>query len=561
MKILSEVGGISIEESDKVTYVKPKTEEKVAVPGEVAKTKLYTLRYITLSDLQRVGGQIVKGITFSFDEKTGLLVATGKEEDLKVLEDLISKVDVPKKEEGLVAQEAIRLFVLKYVTLEDIQRTWKELADRLKLSYDEKTHLLLAQGNEIDLKNLEDLISKIDREDVQRKVVEVPTTSTVPTTTQEEKPILIVEKVDDKLYVSGDIRKVDIRDVIRELARQSGYSFAVDPKVSGFVDLYLNRLEWDRALELIGRSGGVLIEKKDNQIYYTVTPIQEVPKVVETKPLRSEKISLNYITFDILKPLVTDKAKDVKFNYDSRTSTLFMEGPSDQIDEVLKVVKDVDKPTPQVRIDVNVLEVTKGKTKDLGIDWSTGAISSGIKISAPAGWSSLSVSMISAEVSIPAVIKALETQQAAKILAQPSVTTLSDKQTRIMIGDRVPIITVKSDGTKEVTYVDAGIILDVTPKVNPDKTITALIKPQVSTISGFVQEVPQISTREAQTTVTLKDGQTLAIGGLIRTEDIESINKVPLLGDIPILGELFKSKKVQQTDKELIILITLKILE
>ncbi|MGB9857074.1 MAG: type II secretion system protein GspD, partial [Dictyoglomaceae bacterium] len=478
--------------------------------------------------------------------------------------ELIGKIDVPRKEEEtkVAPQESIRLFVLKYITLDDIKRAWKDLAERLKLSYDENTSLLLARGNDLDLRNLEELITKIDREDVQKKkIAEISQPSLQPIGVETPKPLLIVEKLDDKLVVSGDLRKADIRDVVRDLAKQSGFTFVLDPKVKGEVDLYLNKVEWNKALELIGKVSGVIIERKDGQIYYTVSPVEEV-KIAEEKPkLRVEQKELNYITFDILKPLVADKAKDVSFKYDSRTSILFMEGPSDQIDEVLKVIKEVDKPTPQVRVDVNVLEVSRGKTKDLGIDWSTGALSSGIKISAPAGWSSLSVSMISADISIPAVIKALETQQDAKILAQPSITTLSDKQTRIMIGDRVPLVTTKPDGTKEVTYIDAGIILEVTPKVNPDRTITAIIRPQVSTLSGFVQGVPQITTREAQTTVTLADGQTLAIGGLLRTEDIESINKVPILGDIPIIGELFKAKSVKQTDKELVILITLKILK
>ena len=547
LKILSNIAGLSIEERDKITYVKMREEKQV--PIEIARTKLYTLRYISINDLQRVGGQVVKNINLSYDEKTGLLIAQGKEEDLKVLEELIGKIDVPKKAEEEV-KESIRLFVLRYITIDDIQRAWKDLAERLKLSYDPNTKLLLARGSDADIRSLDELISKIDREDVKKPIEAKVTT-----------PLLVVERENNELFVSGELVKANIKDVIGELARQSQITFVIDPKVNGEINLYLNKVEWSRALELIGLAGKIKIEKKDGQAYYMVYPVEEV-KIVETKPqLRTEKKELNYITFEILRPLISDKAKDVTFRYDSRTSTLFMEGPSDQIDEVLKVIKEIDKPTPQVRVDVNVLEVTRGKTKDLGIDWSTGAISSGIKISAPSDWSSLRVSMISAEVSIPAVLKALETQQDAKILAQPSMTTLSEKQTRIMIGDKVPLVTTKPDGTREVSFIDAGIILEVTPKVNPDKTITAVIRPQVSTLSGFVQGVPQISTREAQTTVTLQDGQTLAIGGLIRTEDIESVNKVPILGDIPIIGELFKSKSIKQTDKELVILITLKILE
>ncbi len=554
LKILSSIGNVSIEERDKITYVKPK-EEKVALPVEVARTKIYSLRYIGIGDIQRAGGALIKNLSLSYDERTGLLIAQGKEEDLKVLEELIGKIDIPRKEEVIVISESTRLFVLKYVTIEDIKRVWSDLAGRLKLSYDENTKLLLARGSDSDLRSLEELISKMDREDVIKikagEVVEV------------SKPLLKVDRENGKILISGDLRKADIREVIRELARIGDVSFIIDARVSGTIDLYLSKVRWERALELISKAGRINIERIENQAYYIVSPIEEkVVTVPEMKPqIRTEKKELNYITFDLLKPLVSEKAKNVSFNYDSRTSILFMEGPSDQIDEVLRIIREIDKPTPQVRVDVNVLEVTRGKTKELGIDWSTGAIGLGVKISAPADWASLRVSMLSTEVSIPAILKALETQQDAKILAQPSMTTLSDKQTKIMIGDRVPLVTTKPDGTREVTYIDAGIILEVTPKVNPDRTITAVIRPQVSTLTGFVQGVPQISTREAQTTVTLIDGQTLAIGGLIRTEDIQTVTKVPILGDIPIIGELFKSRRIEQTDKELVILITLKMLE
>ena len=477
LNILQKIANIVITREDKVTYVRV-PEQKVQVPVEVAKTKIYALRYITLGDIERVGGSLVKNLSLSYDDKTGLLIAQGKEEDLKVLDDLISRIDIERKGEEQIAA----------------------------------------------------------------------------------KELLNVEREGEKIYISCDLRKADIREVLRELGKKADINFVIDQKVVGEVDLYLSRVELSEMLNILGKAANISFEKT-GAVTFVRPIVSTVATSGQTQVVR--ELRLKYTSLDTLKSVVSGLAKDVSFYYDQTTGLLLVQGPADQIAVVEDMIGKIDKPIPQVKVDVNVIEVTKGKEKDLGIDWSsgTGSIGTGIKISATSGWQSLQIGIVPTEVEIPAQIKLLETQENAKILAQPSMTTISGKVTRIMIGDRVPIISYDASGNKSVTYVDAGIILEVTPIVNADGTITADIKPQVSTISGYKQDVPQISTREAQTIVTLKDGETLALGGLIREEDIESVTKVPILGDIPILGELFKARKTQQTQKELIILITPKILK
>lgn len=476
LTILQRVCNFDMEKIGQSYFIRLK-ETQVGTVTQLINTRIYALKYVTLQDLLRVGGSLVKNLSLSYDDKTGLLIAQGKEEDLKVLDDLVSRIDVERKGEQIAAKE-----------------------------------------------------------------------------------LLNVEREGDKIYISCDLKKADIREVLRELGKKADINFVIDQKVVGEVDLYLSRVELSEMLNILGKAANISFEKT-GAVTFVRPIVSTVATSGQTQVVR--ELRLKYTSLDTLKSVVSGLAKDVSFYYDQTTGLLLVQGPADQIAVVEDMIGKIDKPIPQVKVDVNVIEVTKGKEKDLGIDWSsgTGSIGTGIKISATSGWQSLQIGIVPTEVEIPAQIKLLETQENAKILAQPSMTTISGKVTRIMIGDRVPIISYDASGNKSVTYVDAGIILEVTPIVNADGTITADIKPQVSTISGYKQDVPQISTREAQTIVTLKDGETLALGGLIREEDIESVTKVPILGDIPILGELFKARKTQQTQKELIILITPKILK
>lgn len=474
LTIIQRLANFDMEKVGKTYYIRPKEVQTATVP-QVISTKLYVLKYITLQDILRVGGSLVKNLSLSYDDKTRLLIAQGKEDDLKVLDELISRIDVEKKE-AVVSRE-----------------------------------------------------------------------------------LLTVEREGDKIYVSCDLRGADIREVLRELGKKADINFVIDQKVTGQIDLYLNKVELPETLDILSKIASISFEKVGSVTF--VKPFTTA--VVATKegaPIVTKEYKLKYISLDTLKSVVSGIAKDVNFYYDQTSGLLLVQGPADQVSSVESMIAKLDKPTPQVKIDVQVIEVSRENIKDIGIEWGTGSISTGLQITANVGWQDLRISIINPG-QISANIKALESQNKAKILAQPSMTTVSGKSTRIMIGDRVPLISYDAQGNRQVSFVDVGIILNVTPTVNADGTITANLNPQVSTIQGYVQDVPIISTREAQTIVNLKNGETLALGGLLRQEEIESMSKVPLLGDIPILGELFKARKTQKVERELIILITPKIIE
>ena len=159
-----------------------------------------------------------------------------------------------------------------------------------------------------------------------------------------------------------------------------------------------------------------------------------------------------------------------------------------------------------------------------------------------------------------AKINALVTNGKAKILSRPNVTTIQGHEAIINVGSSVPVPitqTTNSTITTSIEYRDAGIILKYTPRINEDGTITATIHTEVST-PQYVEDLKayRFNTRSADTVVTVRDGQPMIIGGLIGAEEEKSISKIPFLGDLPILGALFRSHKKSKSESELMIFLT-----
>jgi general secretion pathway protein D len=165
------------------------------------------------------------------------------------------------------------------------------------------------------------------------------------------------------------------------------------------------------------------------------------------------------------------------------------------------------------------------------------------------------------------LFRALQTQGRVEVLSRPQIFVQDNQEANITVGERVPTvqdITVSSAGvvTPSVTYEDVGVILTVTPIVNADGYVSMAIKPEISSIGTSSVSVasgvnlPIFTQRSAETTVTVKDGETIVIGGLITSRDNDSDNKVPLAGDVPILGNLFRSTVRKSTKTELLIVLT-----
>jgi type II secretory pathway component GspD/PulD (secretin) len=162
-------------------------------------------------------------------------------------------------------------------------------------------------------------------------------------------------------------------------------------------------------------------------------------------------------------------------------------------------------------------------------------------------------------------LNALAEKGQTKILAEPRIVTLNNRQARIQVGSRLPFstVTIAPGGvtTQAITFVDVGIILTVTPVINQEGRIRLTLKPEASFPGAPSSAGPPIQTRNAETEVLLRDGETLAVGGLIDETIVDNARKVPLLGDIPVLGVFFRSTSKNKRRSELIVFVTPRIVK
>ncbi len=246
---------------------------------------------------------------------------------------------------------------------------------------------------------------------------------------------------------------------------------------------------------------------------------------------------------------------------DVREKRVLLSGPTDAVVDAMKILEQMDIPRKQVEIRVTIHDVSNDALKDAGFTWDFGQTTISEKVSGNFGFGTFSRNGLS----FVNTIHALETANKAKLLASPNVSVMDGEIGSILIGEkrRFPVVNGTNANGQFIYSTEeqnVGIFLLVATDVSEDGTVTLAVNAQVSSILGFLQlnggSYPQISTRESKSTLILKDGQTMIMGGLLRDEEIVNLQKVPLLSQIPFFGELFKSRNTQKNSSQLLISIT-----
>ena len=248
---------------------------------------------------------------------------------------------------------------------------------------------------------------------------------------------------------------------------------------------------------------------------------------------------------------------------DERQNLLIVKGSAEELDNAANLIKNLDRKLPQVMIETKVVAVSTDATRDLGVEWQQ-VFSAGIKF----GEISLG-GTLERLTKLEFTLRSMVQDKKADILASPKVIAMDGYEATIDLADEVPVgesISVDSEtGIRTVTptFKKVGVILRVTPRVNKDRTSLLLdLHPEISTINDWldtegliVKKIPVIGTRKVDTLVRLRDNEPLVIGGLIKSEDVKELRKVPLLGDLPLLGGLFRFVKKTHHESEVIIII------
>ena len=276
-------------------------------------------------------------------------------------------------------------------------------------------------------------------------------------------------------------------------------------------------------------------------------------------------IQLKYVKPNQVKDLITSLIPADRLKVDFINSKLVAVGDEDVYDMVKEIISQIDIPPHQIMFEVEAVEISREDYKNLGVDWGTTTALPGVPpsdtlVDAPLTGSKIRVGFGAYGVNFAATINHLIEEKKGRLLASPRIAALDGQRAQILIGDKLAVESRQvSNGSEitSVTYIDVGIKLEVTPTVNDEGTITAYIKPEVSNKTDETKSGnPNIRTRQAETTLRVKDGETIVIGGLIQRQETRDAFKTPLLGDLPIIGSLFRSTNKQKKETELVILIT-----
>ncbi len=420
----------------------------------------------------------------------------------------------------------------------------------------------------------------------------VPTTATTSTTTSvtETGGVGVRE-------FQGD----DVGQVLRLLARQAKINMVVSEAVIGTVTMRLEDVTALQAIAIIVKSKGLFMDQIDS-VYYIKTGAERT-----AEPTESDSYQFSYgRAKDIAPLLATQLSSKEPPQVDERTNTIFFRETRSNIDNVRKLLVQIDKPTKQVMIEARLVEVNANPKQSYGINWAgvVGGSSapqtvkyggfSGTGAPAPAaGGSTIATSDFGhpvdsafgdllagqfAILSVPQMsltVRALNEDSDAEFLANPRIVTADNQQAKIEIIRNQPVpqlnfneqtATAVFGGFQDKKF---GNTLVVRPSVNKDDFITLSVKPEISNkvsdaefvFAGATVRSPVIDTRTLDSNVLIKSGDTLAIGGLLQDEVTKSRSKVPIMGDIPILGYLFQERLNARTKRNLLVFVTPTILE
>jgi len=250
-----------------------------------------------------------------------------------------------------------------------------------------------------------------------------------------------------------------------------------------------------------------------------------------------------------------------RINIDSRQSEIIVKGTEEELANVQTMIIGLDKRASQIMIEAKIVEITLEGTKDLGITWASGTGDTKVEGQITIGELTLGGSFERSGL-IEATLRALQTEGKTNILSNPKVLTLDGKEAIIASGSRIPLKEITADGTESIKYMDVSLGMTITPHLSSDGLITMDVEPKIESLgTGEVQGYPVINSRREKVIIRANLGETVVIGGLISSEELETIRKIPFLSEIPIFGKLFKFTHSESTKTQIIILITAYLLD
>jgi type IV pilus secretin PilQ/predicted competence protein len=415
--------------------------------------------------------------------------------------------------------------------------------------------------------------------------------------------------------ISVNLKDVDLKDFFRLIHEISGLNVVLDPQIHGNLTIVLDDVPWDQALDIVLKNNDLSRQLDGNVLRIaTVDTLRKEAEnrraQIDAEALAVDKVSITrFLSYahakDVLLPIKKFLSQRGDVVADERTNSLIVNDIPAVLPQIDRIIQQMDRKTQEVEIEARVVAATRAFARDigvqLGIGWGNGTTgiggvnnvgtspiivgggavpnplypvvgtpSTGTQIplfsnlGATGPTSGLELTNFSNNVRIDLLLTMAESRGLLKILSRPRVVTQNNIQAVVKQGVKVPVTTASQlGGPPTVTYVDAFLRLTVTPQITSEGTIFLNVDVE-NTLPDFGNEIlgnPTLITQQATTQVLVTDGGTVVIGGVIQTQNSLSIAQVPVLGDIPYLGNLFKHRTIKTSDQELIFFITPRIIQ
>ncbi len=420
----------------------------------------------------------------------------------------------------------------------------------------------------------------------------------------------------DKL--SLNFQNVEVRAVLQVLADFTGLNIITSDTVGGNLTLRLKDVPWDQAMDIILQAKGLDLRRTGNVMW--IAPRDELAtrdkleaesrqQLADLEPVRTETFQLNYARADAFQKILTDPQQRVLSRrgsavIDPRTNTLFIQDTPTRLEEMRRLVRQVDVPVRQVMIEARVVEAADTFSRNLGARLgvfdrqpgqalgnspyrmlfggnleTTGFVTNQIATPIPTLVQSLGVNLPAQSIGgarpgalsmivfndgftrfLNLEVQALQAEGRGRIVSSPRVITADQIEATIEQGTEIPFQQATASGATAVQFKKATLSLKVRPQITPDGNVIMTLNVNNDSVGQNTQSGPAINTRQISTQVLVENGGTVVIGGIYTQDSRQTVNKIPVLGDLPFLGFLFRDRTIVDDKRELLIFVTPRVL-
>jgi len=399
--------------------------------------------------------------------------------------------------------------------------------------------------------------------------------------------------------ISLNFQDIPVRTVLQIIADYNGFNLVTSDTVSGNITLRLDGVPWDQALDIILKVKGLdkrmegnilMVAPSDELAAREARDLQAKQQVEELAPLYSEYVQVNYAKATEFANLIKNNDTSIlsdrgSVSVDERTNTLLIRDTAKSIEDIKRMVTVLDIPVKQVVIEARMVTVKDNINEELGIRWgitdtdnefaTSGSIAGNnsavggsvpsiadrlnvnLPVATPAGSIAFQVARLADGTILDLELSAMEQENKGEIIASPRITTANQKEAYIEQGVEIPYQEAASSGATSTQFKKAVLSMTVTPHITPDDRIILDLVVTQDTVSDIQSgSAPAIDTQRIGTQVLVNNGETIVLGGIYQQSIINTISKVPVLGDIPYFGWLFRNSNNFNEKKELLIFVT-----